>query len=202
MKYKCEICSYIYDSSEGDPENGIKAGTGLKDLPLEWVCPICGIDKDEFYPLEDEKRATDGESPMALMILALTHGLWTISGRGSYSVTREIGRAFINELKAAGTELNDNESALKSIEEYFISHKFAKDMEYKIKENEVELEIKNCRFFGLCKQLENQGVLITTCPYTNTVAMALEETDGYRYRISKEQKGYGHYINLKKVSKI
>jgi hypothetical protein len=32
--------------------------------------------------------------------------------------------------------------------------------------------------------------------------MALEEATGYRYRISKEQKGYGHKIHLKKVSKV
>ena len=75
-------------------------------------------------------------------------------------------------------------------------------MEYTVKNEEVELEIKNCRFFGLCKQLEKQGVLITTCPYTNTSAMALEEATGYRYRISKEQKEYGHKIYLKKVSKV
>ncbi|MBI5679342.1 MAG: rubredoxin [Methanobacterium sp.] len=202
MKYKCDICSYVYDTAKGDHENGVESGVDLKDLPSGWICPICGITKEEFYPLDDEKRASDGESPMALMILALTHGLWTISGRGSYSVTREIGRAFINELKNSNADLVTDESALKSVKEYFISHKFAKDMEYEIKDDEVELEIKNCRFFGLCKQLESQGVLITTCPYTNTAAMALEETTGYRYRINKEQKGYGHHITLRKVSKV
>ncbi len=202
MKYKCDICSYIYDSNEGNPENGIEAGNDLKDLPSDWVCPICGIETDQFYPLEDAGRGAEGEGPMALMILALTYGLWTISGRGSYSVTREIGRAFINELKNKGVEFTYDELALKSIKEYFIKNKFAKDMEYTIKDEEVELEIKNCRFFGLCKQLENQGVLITTCPYTNTAAMALEESTGYRYRINKEPKGYGHKISLKRVSKV
>ena len=202
MKYKCDICSYIYDSNIGDSENGIKAGTDLKDLPSSWVCPIRGIEKDQFYPLEDAGRGAEGEGPMALMILALTYGLWTISGRGSYSVTREIGRAFINELKNKGVEFTKDEIALNSVKEYFLKNKFARDMEYTIKEENVELEIKNCCFFGLCKQLENQGVLITTCPYTNTAAMALEESTGYRYRISKEPKGYGHKINLKRVSKV
>ncbi len=200
--YECDICGYIYDPSAGDPENGIETGTDLKDLPLDWVCPICGIEKDQFIPLEDGRISSEGECPMALMILALTHGLWTISGRGSYSVTREIGRAFINELKKDGTKFTDAESALESVKEYFIKHKFAKDMDYLINDKETELEIKNCRFFGLCRQLENQGVLITTCPYTNTAAMALEESTGYRYRISNEKRGYGHKINLKKVSKV
>ena len=202
MKYKCDICSYIYDSNEGDPENGVEAGTDFKDLPSSWACPICGIEKDQFYPLENAKQGSEGEGPMALMILALTYGLWKISGRGSYSVTKEIGRSFINELKNEGVKFTDSELALKSVKEYFIKNKFARDMDYSITEDEAELEIKNCRFFGLCKQLENQGVLITTCPYTNTAAMALEESTGYRYRISKEPKGYGHKIDLKRVSKV
>ena len=105
--YRCDICSYIYDSSNGDPENGIEAGTNLKDLPSSWVCPICGIGKDQFFPLEDERIGSEGEGLMALMILSLTYGLWTISGRGSYSVTREIGRAFTNELKKEDVKFTD-----------------------------------------------------------------------------------------------
>jgi rubredoxin len=52
--YKCDVCDYIYDPRNGDPENGIEAGTDLKDLPSNWVCPVCGIEKDYFYPLEDK----------------------------------------------------------------------------------------------------------------------------------------------------
>lgn len=40
MKYKCDICSYIYDSEVGDPENGIASGTDLNNLPEGWICPI------------------------------------------------------------------------------------------------------------------------------------------------------------------
>lgn len=202
MKYKCDICSYIYDSEVGNPKNGITPGTDLDNLPEGWVCPICGIGADMFYPLEEIRSGAEGEGPMALMILALTYGLWNISGKGSYSVTREIGRAFINEIKNSGENLIDDKTALQNVKDYFIRNKFARDMEYEIKEDVVELEIKNCRFFGLCKQLESQGVMITTCPYTNTAAMALEETMGYRYRINKEQKGYGHKIRLNRVSKV
>jgi len=54
--YKCDICDCIYDPCNGDPENGIEAGTDLKDLPSNWVCPICGIEKDYFYPLENSNQ--------------------------------------------------------------------------------------------------------------------------------------------------
>jgi len=52
-KYKCLMCGYIYDPAVGDPENGITAGTAFEDLPDDWVCPECGVGKDEFEPVED-----------------------------------------------------------------------------------------------------------------------------------------------------
>lgn len=53
MKYKCEICSYIYDPQVGDPDNAIEAGTSFDDLPNDWVCPECGAGKDEFSAVEE-----------------------------------------------------------------------------------------------------------------------------------------------------
>ena len=41
-KYICTICEYVY------PENGIEPGTSFEDLPDDWVCPLCGVGKDEF----------------------------------------------------------------------------------------------------------------------------------------------------------
>ena len=47
-KYVCDLCGYIYDPEEGDPENGVEAGTAWEDVPEDWVCPLCGADKDSF----------------------------------------------------------------------------------------------------------------------------------------------------------
>ncbi len=52
-KYQCTVCGYIYDPAEGDPDNGIKAGTSFEDIPEDWVCPVCGADKGSFEPLND-----------------------------------------------------------------------------------------------------------------------------------------------------
>ena len=52
-KYKCLMCGYIYDPEVGDPENGVEAGTSFEDLPDDWVCPDCGVGKDEFESIED-----------------------------------------------------------------------------------------------------------------------------------------------------
>lgn len=51
-KYVCVVCGYIYDPAEGDPENGIAKGTSFEDLPDDWVCPLCGVGKDEFEEVE------------------------------------------------------------------------------------------------------------------------------------------------------
>ncbi len=47
-KYVCTVCGYIYDPAKGDPENNIKPGTDFKNLPNDWVCPVCGAGKDAF----------------------------------------------------------------------------------------------------------------------------------------------------------
>ena len=52
-KYKCLMCGYIYDPAVGDPDNDIEPGTAFEDLPDDWVCPDCGVGKDEFEPIED-----------------------------------------------------------------------------------------------------------------------------------------------------
>ncbi|EGC84210.1 rubredoxin [Anaerococcus hydrogenalis] len=52
MKYVCTACGYIYDPANGDPDNGIDAGTEFNDLPEDWVCPVCGVGKDMFEEQE------------------------------------------------------------------------------------------------------------------------------------------------------
>ena len=47
-KYKCGVCGYVYDPEIGDPESDIPPGTPFEELPEDWVCPVCGADKDEF----------------------------------------------------------------------------------------------------------------------------------------------------------
>lgn len=48
VQYECTVCGYVYDESQGDPDNGITAGTKWEDLPADWVCPVCGAPKDQF----------------------------------------------------------------------------------------------------------------------------------------------------------
>ncbi|BAW31316.1 MAG TPA: rubredoxin [Methanothermobacter sp.] len=51
-KYQCQMCGYIYDPEEGDPNQGIEPGTPFEDLPEDWTCPICGVGKDQFKKID------------------------------------------------------------------------------------------------------------------------------------------------------
>ena len=52
-KYECLACGYIYDPKIGDPDNGIAPGTAFEDLPDDWVCPDCGLGKEEFFEIPE-----------------------------------------------------------------------------------------------------------------------------------------------------
>ena len=43
---------FIYSLSSKFEENGIAPGTPFEELPEDWVCPVCGLDKDAFTPVE------------------------------------------------------------------------------------------------------------------------------------------------------
>jgi rubredoxin len=52
-KYICVVCGYIYDPAEGDPDGGVAPGTAFEDIPDDWVCPLCGVSKEDFEEYND-----------------------------------------------------------------------------------------------------------------------------------------------------
>jgi rubredoxin len=54
-KWICVVCDYVYDPEQGDPSQDIPPGTAFEDLPADWVCPDCGVGKEDFEELEDEE---------------------------------------------------------------------------------------------------------------------------------------------------
>ena len=53
QKYVCLVCGYIYDPETGDETQEIDTYTAFETLPDSWVCPVCGVGKDQFEPLYD-----------------------------------------------------------------------------------------------------------------------------------------------------
>lgn len=47
-KWLCVPCGYVYNEAEGDTDSGIAPGTKFADIPESWVCPVCGVSKDQF----------------------------------------------------------------------------------------------------------------------------------------------------------
>lgn len=51
-KYICMVCGWVYDPEVGLLDEGIEPGTAFEDLPDDFICPECGVDKDGFSPVE------------------------------------------------------------------------------------------------------------------------------------------------------
>ena len=47
-KFECTVCGYVYDPVKGDPDSGVAPGTKFEDIPADWVCPECGVTKENF----------------------------------------------------------------------------------------------------------------------------------------------------------
>ncbi|MEG2366338.1 MAG: rubredoxin [Alistipes sp.] len=52
-KYICTVCGWIYDPAVGDPDAGIAPGIEFEDLPSDWACPLCGVDKSDFEEVKE-----------------------------------------------------------------------------------------------------------------------------------------------------
>lgn len=64
-QFLCVVCGYIYDEAEGDPDSGLAPGTRFEDIPEDWYCPLCGVTKADFEPLDEvRRRAEAGPAPV------------------------------------------------------------------------------------------------------------------------------------------
>ena len=52
-KYMCDVCGWIYDPALGDNDGDIAPGVAFEDLPEDWVCPLCGVGKEDFSLVEE-----------------------------------------------------------------------------------------------------------------------------------------------------
>lgn len=48
MVMYCDACDYVYIEKNGDPTNNVAPGTSWKDVPEDWECPLCGLQKFAF----------------------------------------------------------------------------------------------------------------------------------------------------------
>jgi len=48
MNYVCDACGWIYDEAAGVPDSGVMPGTKWEDVPEDFLCPLCGVGKNQF----------------------------------------------------------------------------------------------------------------------------------------------------------
>lgn len=52
-KWECIVCGLVYDEKAGWPDDGIAPGTKWENVPEDWLCPDCGVGKEDFELLEE-----------------------------------------------------------------------------------------------------------------------------------------------------
>lgn len=52
MQYLCNVCGYIYDEADGEPEDGIAPETEWEEVPEDYQCPSCKVGKEMFEETE------------------------------------------------------------------------------------------------------------------------------------------------------
>ena len=50
--YVCTACNWVYMPKRGDSEGCIPPNTPFEDLPVDWLCPMCGVGKEIFIKEE------------------------------------------------------------------------------------------------------------------------------------------------------
>jgi rubredoxin len=51
-QWQCMVCGFIYDEESGLPEEGLAPGTRWDEIPDDWMCPDCGVGKEDFEMIE------------------------------------------------------------------------------------------------------------------------------------------------------
>lgn len=52
--WQCQMqsCGYIYNPEKGCKKSGTPKDVAFEDLPEDWRCPLCGVGKKMFKPLD------------------------------------------------------------------------------------------------------------------------------------------------------
>lgn len=56
-QFICRACGLVYDEALGDVDSGLVPGTRFEDIPEDWSCPLCGVTKADFEPLDIKAQA-------------------------------------------------------------------------------------------------------------------------------------------------
>lgn len=101
-KYVCAVCGYVFDEEKGNPEAGIAAGTLWKDVPENFVCPLCGATKSEFKLQADTANA---EVKKKVTKTEVEHNMQALSALESSALCTNLARGCEKQYKTRESEL-------------------------------------------------------------------------------------------------
>ena len=88
-RWECIVCGWVYDEAKGWPDDGIAAGTRWEDVPNDWLCPDCGVGKEDFELIDDTPLVAVPHHQEA-DIVSLTQPVIIIgTGLAGYNLARE-----------------------------------------------------------------------------------------------------------------
>jgi rubredoxin---NAD+ reductase len=88
-RWECIVCGWVYDEAKGWPDDGIPAGTRWEDVPAGWLCPDCGVGKEDFELIDDTPLVAVPHHQEA-EIVSLKHPVIIIgTGLAGYNLARE-----------------------------------------------------------------------------------------------------------------
>ena len=82
--WECLVCGWFYDEAKGWPEDGIAPGTRWEDVPDDWLCPECGVGKQDFEMVEvtqSQQPAIEAADDSPVVIIG--------TGLAGYNLARE-----------------------------------------------------------------------------------------------------------------
>ncbi len=83
-QWVCIVCSWVYDAAKGDPDSGIAPGTKWEDIPDDWLCPECGVGKEDFEWVPSPEQASDADTKDAAAPVVILG-----TGLAGYGVAKE-----------------------------------------------------------------------------------------------------------------
>ena len=88
-KWECIVCGLIYDEAEGWPDDGIAAGTLWKDVPEDWLCPDCGVGKEDFELIEGDTEEDSSSASDQAHTVANNSVVIIGTGLAGYGLAKE-----------------------------------------------------------------------------------------------------------------
>lgn len=93
-RWLCEACGLVYDEARGDPDSGLAPGTRFEDIPDDWTCPVCGVTKADFRPIEPAPSRTAPASGAVPAAAPAGEGVVVVgAGTAGWTVARALREA-------------------------------------------------------------------------------------------------------------